>query len=186
VGKLSRTQRRALPLSGQVAQDLGLAALIGGNLFGRTAMHPALSEISDPHQRGKVLNRAWRRYGTVNSVALAAIVGGWVTARRAETALPLVGSGRRRLLRAKDVAVAGVVVTGLASAAGGVSFAQQAPDGAAPMATGSQPAAETPDRAAAIKRITGVLGGLNLAAEVGLVIVNALLLRSTPRYLISG
>ncbi|MDQ6728845.1 MAG: hypothetical protein M3022_00705 [Actinomycetota bacterium] len=54
------------------------------------------------------------------------------------------------------------------------------------MATGSQPVPETPDRAAAIKRITGVLGGLNLAAEVGLVTLNALLLRSTARYLISG
>jgi len=98
-------------------------------------------------------------------------VGGWVTARRAETALSLVGSGRQRLLAAKDIAVAGVVVTGLASAAGGVGFAQQAPEGAVPMATGSEPAPETPDRAAAIKRITGVLGGLNLAAEVSLVTV---------------
>lgn len=184
--RMSRTRRRAVLLGAQVGQDVALAALIGGNLFGRTAMHPALSEISDPQERGKVLNRAWRRYGTVNSSALVTLVGGWIVARRAETALPLLGSGRRRLIGAKDVAVGAVVVTGLASAVGGVGFAHQAQDGAVPMSDGSQPNADTTDRAAALKRLTGALGALNLGAELTLLTVNALLLRSSARYLITG
>ncbi|HET9104491.1 MAG TPA: hypothetical protein VFN55_14140 [Solirubrobacteraceae bacterium] len=184
--RLSRTRRRAVLLGAQVGQDVALAALIGGNLFGRTAMHPALAEISDAQERGKVLNRAWRRYGTVNSTALVTLVGGWLVARRAETALPLLGSGRRRLIGAKDVAVGAVVISGLASAAGGVGFAQQAPDGAVPMTDGSQPGEDTPDRAAALKHLTNTLGALSLTAELSLVAVNALLLRSTARYLITG
>ena len=60
------------------AQDAGIALLLGGNLFGRRAMHPALEWVSSPAERGKVVNEAWRRYGVFNSLGLAGVVGGWV------------------------------------------------------------------------------------------------------------
>lgn len=104
------------PLVAQVAQDAALAALVGGNLYGRMAMHPALAGISDKHERGAVLNRAWRRYGNVNSAALVALVGGWLATRGDETGM-WPTPRRRRLARAKDIAVGAVVATGLASAA---------------------------------------------------------------------
>lgn len=178
--------RKRLPaLAGQVAQEAALAALLGGNLFGRVAMHPALAGVSDKPERGKVLNRAWRRYGSVNSLALTGLVAGWASARTDERG-PLWTSRRRRtLVRAKDVTVGAVVITGLASAVGGIGFAQQAPDGAVPMDTGSEPAAETPPRAATLKRAVNLLGGLNLAAELSLVAVNGLLARSTSRGLLA-
>ncbi len=185
-GGVLPTDRRAIPLAGQLAQDVGLAALIGGNLFGRFAMAPALADIGDSAQRGQVLNHAWRRYGSVNSAGLLALVTGWLTARQAETALPVTSSGRRILLTVKDVTVGLVVLSGLASAMGGVGFAQQAPEGAVPMASGSEASPETPNRAAKLKRVTSALGALNLGAELSLVAINALLLRSTARYLITG
>lgn len=166
------------PVPAQIAQDVALAALLGGNLFGRLAMHPALTGVSDKQERGTVLNRAWRRYGTVNSTALAALVAGWLSVRSDQSGPLWTGGRRRRLVLAKDLAVGAVVATGLASAAGGVGFAQQAPDGAVPMESGSQPADETPGRAAALKHVVNVLGGLNLASEVGLLVVNALLASS--------
>ena len=72
-----------VPLSkiGRAAHDIGLAGLLGGNLFGRLAMHPSVTEISDPAERGKVVNAAWRRYGAINSASLAAVVVGWSGAR---------------------------------------------------------------------------------------------------------
>jgi hypothetical protein len=175
------SRRQLPPLVGEVAQQASLAALLGGNLFGRLAMHPALADISDKSERGKVLNRAWRRYGTVNSLALAGLVAGWASVRSDESG-PLWTSRRRRtLVLSKDVAVGAVVATGLASAAGGIGFAQQASEGAVPMDSGSEPAAETPPRAAALKHLVNVLGGLNLAAEVSLIVVDALLTRSVSR-----
>ena len=69
---------------GRAAHDVGVGALIGGNLFARLGMHPALAEISDKRERGKVLNRSWQRYGAVNSAALTAIVFGWAGARLGE------------------------------------------------------------------------------------------------------
>jgi hypothetical protein len=174
---------RIRPLAASVAQETALAALLGGNLFGRVAMHPALSGVSDKQERGKVLNRAWRRYGTVNSTALAALVAGWAADRRDESGALWTSPKRRRLILTKDIAVGAVVVTGLASAAGGVGFSQQAPDGAVPMESGRSPAPETPERAARLKRVVNVLGGLNLATELSLVAINAALTRGASRRL---
>ena len=47
---------------GRAAHDIGLAGLLGGNLYGRLALHPAVAQISDPAERGKVVNAAWRSY----------------------------------------------------------------------------------------------------------------------------
>ena len=74
----------ALPVLARASQDVALAALIGGNLFGRVALNAALEDVSDRSERGRVLNRAWRRYGTVNSVVAATLVGGWTAARLGE------------------------------------------------------------------------------------------------------
>jgi hypothetical protein len=71
---------------GRGAHDLALAALIGGNLFGRVAMNPALTDVSDKTERGRVLNRAWRRYGAVNSLGRwwrGGCRGGWTRLARA-------------------------------------------------------------------------------------------------------
>src|SRR4051812_7552160 len=76
----------ALSKVGRAAHDIGLAGLLGGNLFGRLAMHPSVTEISDQAERGKVVNAAWRRYGAVNSLSLAAVASGWIGARLRESA----------------------------------------------------------------------------------------------------
>ena len=166
---------QTLSKAGRAAHDLGLAGLLGGTLFGRTALHPAVAAISDPRERGEVVNDAWRRYGTVNSLSLAAVVAGWASARFADASDQRLTPAERRLARAKDVLVAAVVVCGAASAAEGVRFAGSAPGGAVPLADGAHPSPETPERAARLKRRLNVLGGLTLAAEVGLVAVNAAL-----------
>lgn len=184
-GELVPSPTRLGPVAGELVQEAALAALIGGNLFGRVAMHPALRDVSDPRERGKVLNHAWRRYGTVNSLALAGLVAGWASVRGDERG-PLWTSPRRRsLVLAKDVSVGAVVLTGLASAAGGVGFAHQASDGAVAMDDGAEPAPEAPERTQRIKRAVNLLGGLNLAAELSLVGVNALLSRSASRRLVA-
>jgi hypothetical protein len=158
---------------GRAAHDVALAALLGGNLFGRFAMNPALEDVGDKSERGRVLNRAWRRYGTVNSLALGTLVAGWLPARLTEARPRGLSPAERRLALAKDTAMGAVVVTGLASAAGGVRFARQAPGGAVPMESGRDSAPETPARAAGLKRVVNALGALNLASELALVTVNA-------------
>ena len=97
----------SLPVSqaGRAAHDLGLAGLLGGTLFGRLALHPAVTAISDPRERGEVVNAAWRRYGVVNALGLAALVGGWAGARAGEARDRELGARERRLARVKDALV---------------------------------------------------------------------------------
>jgi hypothetical protein len=159
----------------KLGQDLSLAALVGGQLFGRLAMGPALREIGDKRERGKLLNRSWRRYGTVNSLALATLVGTWIPARQAVLNRRRVSRKDRSLIMLKDLGVGAVAATGLISAAGGVAFAAEEPRGAVPLDSGSQPAAETSSRAARLKRLINSIGAVNLGSELALVGINVLL-----------
>ena len=148
----------APPDPGRVAQDVGIALLFGGNLFGRRAMHPAVEWVSSPEERGKVVNEAWRRYGLFNSLGLAGVVGGWALER----------SGP---IGPRDVAVAAVAVTGVASAIEGVRFGRSAPGGAVPLESGSSPSPSTPDDAARSKRLLNALGQASALAELALLVM---------------
>jgi hypothetical protein len=160
---------------GRAAHDAGIAALLGGNLYGRLALHPALSDVSDPAERGRVVNRAWRRYGWVNSAGLAAIVAGWAGARLNEAKPSSLSARERRLAIAKDASVAAVAATGIATALTGIRFSKSAPGGAVPLKDGDHPAPETPEHAARLKRRLNVLSSASAISELTLITVNAAL-----------
>jgi len=166
-----------VPLSqvGRAAHDIGLAGLLGGNLFGRLALHPSVTEISDERERGKLVNAAWRRYGVINSASLIALVGGWLGARAKEAAPGQLSGAERRLALAKDALVGVVVVTGVATAVEGVRFSRQAPDGAVPLADGDHTAPEASAKQRRTKARLNALGAGSLAADIALVGVNAAL-----------
>jgi hypothetical protein len=167
----------SVPLSqlGRAAHDLGLAGLLGGNLFGRLALHPSVTAISSESERGMVVNAAWRRYGTINTLSLLAVGSGWLGARANEAADRRLSADERRLARTKDVLVGVVAATGLASAVQGMRFASQAPRGAVPLRDGDHAAASAGDDVRRAKRRLNALGAASLAAEVSLVAVNAAL-----------
>lgn len=171
----------AVSAAGRAAHDIGLAALLGGNLFGRLAMHPAVEGVCAPEERGQVVNAAWRRYGTINSLSLGAVLAGWFGARSYEASNKLLSERERRLARAKDVAVAAVAVTGVASAIEGVRFGRSAPGGAVPLESGSQPTAQTPSDAARTKRVLNALGRASAVSEIALVAINASLTQANFR-----
>jgi hypothetical protein len=166
-----------VPLSqlGRAAHDIGLAGLLGGNLFGRLALHPSVTEISDKAERGKLVNAAWRRYGIINSLSLAAVVGGWLGARAKEAAPRQLSEPERRLAVAKDALVGVVAVMGAITAAEGVRFSKQAPGGAVPLDDGDHAATEASEAQHRTKARLNVLGLASLAADLALVGVNAAL-----------
>lgn len=160
---------------GRALSDLGVASLLGGQLFGRVALHPAVSAISEPRVRGEVVNTAWRRYGAVNGVGLAAVTAGWIGARGGELRARNLDSRERSLARAKDVLVATLVVSGVASAIEGIRFAREEPAGAVPLEDGDHTAPAASPSARRRKQRLNVLGLTTIAAEVGIVSVNAAL-----------
>jgi hypothetical protein len=166
---------------GRAAHDVGLASLLGGNLYARLAMHPALREVGDERQRGAVVNRAWHRYGTVNALGLAAVLAGWAGARAGEAQPQWLSERERRLARAKDVAVATVAVTGLAAAAEGVRFNRMAPGGAVPLRDGSTPSPSASPEESSTKHVLNALGTLNGAAALALVVINSALAQTNFR-----
>src|SRR3954447_12172760 len=164
----------SVPVSqaGRAAHDLGLAGLLGGTLFGRLALHPAVTAISDPRERGEVVNAAWRRYGVVNAIGLGALVTGWAGARVAEARDRELTPRERSLARAKDGLVALTALTGIASAVEGMRFARQAPDGAVPLRDGDHTTADASAEAQTLKRRLNALGVATMMSEAGLVAVN--------------
>ena len=165
----------ALSQVGRAMHDVGLAGLLGGNMFGRFALHPAVTELGDARERGKVVNAAWKRYGAINSLSLLAVTTGWLGARLDEAADSRLSPPERRLARAKDVLVGVVAVTGIATAAEGIRFSRSAPDGAVPLRDGDHTSAEANSQSRSLKRRVNVLGAVALGAEAGLVAVNAAL-----------
>jgi hypothetical protein len=171
----------AISAAGRAAHDIGAAALLGGNLFGRVAMHPAIEGVCTPEDRGRVVNEAWHRYGKINSLSLAAVVGNWVAARTFETRGHLLNDRERKLTVAKDVAVGAVAVTGVASAAAGVRFGKAAPGGAVPLESGSEASPEASPTQSRQKRVLNALGAASLLSEFALVGIQGALAQESFR-----
>lgn len=168
--------------AGRAAHELGLAGLLGGNLFGRLALHPAVERISDPRERGEVVNAAWRRYGTVNSLSLLAVAAGWYGARAEEArGRTKLTAREQRLARVKDLLVGTMLVTGATTAVEGIRFSKQAPGGAVPLTDGNHAAASAPPQAARLKKQLNVLGAVAIGTEAALVAVNAALAQENFR-----
>jgi hypothetical protein len=169
------TVNETLANTTRAAHDVGLAAWLGGAMFGKFAHNPSLEKISSHTERGRVANAAWNGYNPINALGLGVATVGWGAARATETKASELSGTELGLSRAKDALMAAAVITGAGSALQSARLARQAPDGAVPMETGTKPAPETPAKAAGLQRSIGVLGTLNIVAGVGLVAVNAVL-----------
>ena len=171
-------ERDTVGTVGRAAHDVGLAAILGGNLFARIGMHPALSEVTDPRERGKVVNAAWRRYGTINSLALAALIAGWAASRPGEPDRTTLSERERALAAVRDGAVVAVAVTGVAAGIQGVRFSRMEPEGAVPMEDGSEPGAAASPGESRAKRRLNLLGAVHLGSALSLAGVNTAVSRA--------
>ena len=159
----------------RAAHDVGLAAWLGGAMFGKFAHNPSLLKISSRPERGSVSNAAWNGYNPINALGLGTAALGWAAARATEASNGNLTGRERALSTAKDGLMASAVLTGVLNGIQGARLAGQAPDGAVPVETGTKPATDTPAKAAGIQRTLAVLGNLNIASGVALVAVNAIL-----------
>jgi hypothetical protein len=159
----------------RAAHDWGLASWLGGSMYGKFALNPAVRQIDDKTERGKVVNAAWNGYNVINAVSLGSVAVGWFASRLTETRPDRLTERERKLALAKDGLTLAALGTGIASAIQGAKLARQAPEGAVPIEGGTKPASETPPEAAKAQRSLNGLGLANIGAGVGLVIVNALM-----------
>lgn len=166
---------------GRTGHHVALGALLGGNLFARWAMHPAVREVSDPRERGKLVNATWRRYGVVNSLSLLTLATMYAPARVGEARRDLLSKREHRIARGKDYAMAAVFATGIASGLQGMRFAKMEPGGAVPLEDGDRTAVGATDQERRAKRTLNVLGATHLLATIGLAAADASLAQASHR-----
>jgi hypothetical protein len=157
-----------------VAHNLGLAACFGGQLFGKLALNPKLDVLSAKDERGKMLNAAWNRYNAVNVVSLGTAAATWFIGR-AGISGESIDEEAHNLVLAKDALFVASALTGLASIISGLRLSRQAPDGATPIQTGTEPAPETPEEAAGLLRTVNVLGNVSLGLIASIIAVTTIL-----------
>jgi hypothetical protein len=159
----------------RAAHDLGLATWFGGSMFGKLAHNPSVRAISNPIERGKVVNAAWNGYNVINAIGLGATAAGWAGARFTEANPVRMSAAENALSFAKDGLVIAALATGIANGVQGARLARQGGVGAVPVESGTEPTPQTPPKAAAIQRSLDVLGNVNLAVGAALITVNAVL-----------
>ena len=142
---------------------MGLAICLGGTIFGLIALNPSVARISDKRERGRVLNEAWMRFQTIGTLAMGVTVAMWRLGglKRAESDLDPTLAGLKNIL------LGGALVTSVASALVGMRIARQAPEGATPVESGTEPAPETPEEAARSQRLSAFLGLATVAQVAG-------------------
>lgn len=149
-----------------IAHDVGLATAIGGTLFGREALHPALREgIDDQEDRDRVADLAWRKFSWVNLAAHGAMAATWF-AGRALLSGREVNRLSRPLTVAKDALIVGSLATGIASIVLGRALGKR---------VRREATLSDRERTETLRRAVGATGLVNLAANVGILGVTAAL-----------
>jgi hypothetical protein len=153
-----------------VLHDLGLATSVGSTVFGKYALDPAVKEIGDRRERGRVLGRAWGRQKIFNSVSLGTMALTWFVGRMLRSGRE-VSSVARGLTIAKDVMVVAAVASGAATAVLGTLLDREIQRTGAP----SEPGPNPPPRVARLQRAVSILSDINLAIGIGLIATTAIL-----------
>jgi hypothetical protein len=150
---------------------MGLGINLGGTIFGLIALNPTVKRISDKSERGHVLNEAWMRFQTLGTLAMGVTVAMWRLGglKEAESDLDPTLAGLKNLL------LGGALITSVASAILGIRIAQQAPEGATPVESGTEPAPETPEEAARSQRSSAFLGAATVAQVAGVLALSSAL-----------
>lgn len=165
-----------LSTAGWVAHDVGLAAIVGGSLFGKTAFDPAINKLRNAKWREKVNEDAWGRYGPLTLAAHAAVAVPWLIGRLMLSGKEVSGTARA-LTRAKDILIGVSLVTVAASAVLGRIMSRRKARERDAEAVGEANA--LPDNQAhekrALDRAIDVVSTVNLAANVGVMGVTSVL-----------
>ncbi len=117
---------------------------LGGQVFGNFALNPAAATISDPAERGKVVNAGWARYSGFGYGALGAAAVTHAFARLTELRPGRQSRWERILTTLEDLLHVSAVGLTAATGSQGARLGAKGSDGAVPIASGDEPAPQTP------------------------------------------
>ena len=155
--------------------DLGLATSLGGNLYGRMAMHPAVRTVSDPYERGELVHDAWRRFNRVNLLSHVVFASTWLVGRRMLSGRS-IDRRTRILVGIKDALIATSLISGITSIIAGERGIRDPRTGQpAPIDESGNVDARESRRAKVAERITKGAGIFNLLTLAGIIGITATL-----------
>jgi hypothetical protein len=154
----------ALSTAACTAHGIGVATAVGGTLFGRAALQPALRELEDPENRDSVSSEAWRRFAWMNLAAHGISAATWFAGR------PML-SGRssgsmRTLTRIKDGLMIASLATGIGSVVFGRMLRNCGPEGNGENVISA--ANRVAERRRFMRRAVGGVGIANLIANIAI------------------
>jgi uncharacterized membrane protein len=156
-----------------ILHDLGLATIVGGSIFAKTAFQPAARQLPDPAEHDRLLDDAWRRFQWVNVLAHAAVIGTWLPGRALLSGRE-AGKLPRGLTLAKDILVGATLATGVGSLILSRLLGRRVRRGEGPAVAASR-GDEGARRTRTFEKVVGVLGTANLAAGAGVLGLTAAL-----------
>ena len=160
------------------AHELGLAATFGGIVFGQTGLNASAKVLSDPNERSKVIDQAWKTFAIPKTVGLIATAATWLVGRSLFSGRYL-GRDLRRLVIAKDAAIGLTLATGIASQICGRLLSQEQPF---PTDADGEPGPGAPERARTLVHTVSLLGTIQmLAAGAALALTSALNIQGQKR-----
>lgn len=164
----------ALSSAGWIVHDVGLAATIGGSMFGQFALETSLDEVSKPVERDRLSAKAWNKYSWWKLAGHAAFAIPWAIGRTMLSGNE--ATGRARVLTvAKDILVGTSLVSGLASFFIGRTVSKKSLEGRGPDQVRSGKADEEEPDSSTLEKTVAVVGTVNLLATIGVLAVTSLL-----------
>jgi hypothetical protein len=157
------------------AHEVGLATAIGGTIYGRAALQPALRDIEDPGERDRVSAEAWQRFSWLNLAAHGVFAATWYAGRSMLSGRE-VSSSARTLTRVKDGLMVASLVTGIGSIVLGRLLGKRARRGDGPSQVRESAGTVTDSESTmALHRTVGGLGIANLIANVAILGITTVL-----------
>lgn len=162
----------ALSTAAWVAHDLGLAAGIGGALFGRVGMQPAVRKIADKGEQTQIVTDAWMNFSKYQMAGLGLMGLTWFVGRTVLSGHE-AGLYPRGVVVAKDALVLGTLGTALGSAIAGRKLAERERNSG-----GLFDSLATPEEVSSEERLrktSSALGVANLILGAGVLAVTTIL-----------
>lgn len=160
----------ALSSAGWIVHDVGLAASIGGGLFGQLAMEPSLKEVHDPEERDRLSAKAWNKYSWIDLAGHLAFAVPWLIGRKMLTGSE-VSAPARALTLAKDVLVGVSLISGVASIVIGRRLSERSLQGQGPDRQRAVGSRESP----MLEKSVSITGMINTLSTIGVLGVTSLL-----------
>ena len=157
------------------AHEVGLATAIGGTLYGRTALQPALGEIASADERDRVSADAWKRFSWINLAAHGIIAATWFTGRAMLSGREVTAEART-LTKVKDGLIIASLVSGVGSNIFGRILGKRVEQGLGPQEMRDRSGAQNEaKKTMAVQRVVGALGIVNLVTNVAILGVTTVL-----------